>query len=338
MIKFDLKSLLKEGEEDRKLDLYVELPCLMKQAFNDALEVYKKDELSTTGKSIQSFAPAISSVHVDVANTVRDIKAIDKEIDLPDISVDFAVGDFISSEVRDRFIKKGVFARKVKEYNVPFIDSKLLKDENDAFNVLGLFPLVMLVNLKKLGDLPRPESFKDLLDPRYKGQICIPNPHHDLDLLLLHYIYSMYGKEGLDAFKKNVAGSLNPTDSARKADSSKTFSIFFSPIIFARGAVMPGLVEMIWPEEGNVCQPIIMLVKKAIKEENESIVDFLLSENIANVFSKRGYVSTFEGQKNNIPENAKFSWPGFDYFLSEDFKDKNDYVLKEFAEFGRGKK
>lgn len=338
MTKFDLMSLLKKGEEDRKLDLYVELPCLMKQAFNDALEGYKKENLSLTGKDFQSFAPAVSSVHVNVANTVRDIKAIEKEEELPDISVDFAVGDFISSEVNNRFIKKGTFSKKIKKYNVPFIDSKLLEDKNQAFNVLGLFPLVMLVNLKKLGDLPKPESFKDLLDPKYKGQICIPNPHHDLDLLLLHYILSMYGKKGLAAFKKNVAGSLNPTDSARKVEKSKNYSIFFSPIIFARGAVIPGLVEMIWPKEGNVCQPIVMLVKKNIKEENKSIIDFLLSEKIANVFSKRGYISTFEGQKNNIPENAKFSWPGFDYFLDEDFKDKNNYVLEEFAEFGRGKK
>ena len=86
------------------------------------------------------------------------------------------------------------------------------KSKDGAYYALGTFSFLLLGNTKKLAEMGYsiPTSYKELLDPKWKGQIVIPSPRTSGTAFMINYSFlQLYGeKEGwkfLENLNENVA-------------------------------------------------------------------------------------------------------------------------------------
>ena len=85
----------------------------------------------------------------------------------------------------------------------------------------------------------------------------------------------------------------------------------------------------VWPKDGAIISPIFMIAKKEKREELKPVVDFFLSREVAEIFSSNGkFPSTNKDIDNNLKEDQKFKWVGWDFIEKEDIAS----LLKELEE------
>jgi iron(III) transport system substrate-binding protein len=106
--------------------------------------------------------------------------------------------------------KKGYF----EAYKSPAWDDidEAFKSPDGTYYALGTFSFVLVGNKEKLAEkgLGMPMSYKELLDPKWKGQIVAPSPRTSGTAFMINYSFlQLYGqKEGwkfLEALDKNMA-------------------------------------------------------------------------------------------------------------------------------------
>lgn len=106
--------------------------------------------------------------------------------------------------------KKGYFeAYKSPTWND--IDPKF-KSPDGTYYALGTFSFILIGNKEKLAEkgYGMPMSYKDLLDPKWKGQIVAPSPRTSGTAYMINYSFlQLYGQEEgwkyLEALDKNMA-------------------------------------------------------------------------------------------------------------------------------------
>jgi iron(III) transport system substrate-binding protein len=86
------------------------------------------------------------------------------------------------------------------------------KSKDGTYYALGTFSFLLLGNKKKLAEkgYGMPTSWKDLLDPKWKGQIVAPSPRTSGTAFMINYSFlQLYGEEEgwkyLEALDKNMA-------------------------------------------------------------------------------------------------------------------------------------
>ena len=86
------------------------------------------------------------------------------------------------------------------------------KSKDGTYYALGTFSFLLIGNTKKLAEKGYriPQSYKELLDPKWKGQIVAPSPRTSGTAFMINYSFlQLYGeKEGwkyLEALDKNMA-------------------------------------------------------------------------------------------------------------------------------------
>jgi len=78
-------------------------------------------------------------------------------------------------------------------------------------------------------------------------------------------------------------------------------------------------MEFIWPEDGAIISPIFMLTKKESLPEIQPLVDFFASEKVGRILAEQGlFPSVLPEINNNLKDNSKFMWPGWDFLRNED--------------------
>ena len=89
---------------------------------------------------------------------------------------------------------------------------------------------------------------------------------------------------------------------------------FFSKMVSGNGPMFP-----IWPRDGAIISPIFLLAKNSNKEKIQPFVDFFASKEIGEIFvEKGGLPSTNPQVENNLTEDQKFMWIGWDYVNNHD--------------------
>lgn len=321
----------------RNLDLMVGVPCPMKQRFRNEYDQYEAKYRAETGRRLFSFVPTMCPADLETENTVRDYEAMKTTDDIPDLMIDMVFGDLIFTDFFDRFVTKGAFKRVMDAAPLPIMDPVLFRERYDAFNPLALFPEVLLVDREELGGRPVPHKLEDLMDPVYKGCIAAPDQHNEIGTRFLLHIWKQYGEEGLAAMERNFSIGFVGPEAARTAGtkSEPRCAIYMAPWIFAQGSENPGRVDVVWPEDGVLAQPIALLARKDMKPENQPLLDWLLSEQVGRIFSDNYFLSTHPNVDNHMPEGAKVTWLGWDWIYNADIAAKKVELEQRFARFHR---
>ena len=93
----------------------------------------------------------------------------------------------------NEFVKKGLYAAAPQNVvNKQLADLEIV-DQKWPFNVICLGISVMVVDRKRLGDLPMPKTWGDLLKPEYERKVMINSRGDSFSDAVLLNIYKEYG-------------------------------------------------------------------------------------------------------------------------------------------------
>jgi len=245
-----------------------------------------------------------------------EIKSKDE---LSDIFISAGFDLFFDKDLMDRFRRQNVFkdATGIRELNEDFTnaDVDLLDPEGD-YSVLSIVPAVFMVNKEELDGREVPQSWEEILSEKFANSVSLPVSDFDLFNAILLNIYKAYGREGVQNLGRSMKKALHPSqmvkEGGRKADDQPAITIM--PYFFTRMAKRFPHMEFIWPEDGAIVSPIFMLTKKEKIEQMQPLIDLMASKKMGKIFAEQGlFPSVLPEVDNELPENAQFMWPGWDF-------------------------
>lgn len=311
------KGLIDRGiKEDADIRIEGILPCPVKLPLYESFEKWldKKDF-----PFILDYELKVASGGVD---WIKDkIENIENEEKLADIFLSAGFDLFFDKHLMGKYKEKGVFkdftSSKInKDFNNEYID---LKDPMGQYGVIGVVPAVFLVNKEEIGDREYPRTWEDLFKEEFEGEVSLPVGDFDLFNAILLNIYKKYGEDGLRKLGKSFMRNMHPSEmvkSYRKKDKP-TITImpyFFTKMVTGKGAMVP-----IWPEDGAIISPIFLLSKSSKEEKVKPFVDYFASKEVGEILSNNGrFPSTNPEVDNELDDNQRFMWLGWDYINNHD--------------------
>ena len=160
-----------------------------------------------------------------------------------------------------------------------------LSEPSPYFRVLGVVPLIFIHHQ----DLePAPGSWEDLCDPALHGRVVCPPHDTPMPALSQLFLGQLFGPQGLAAAQAMKA-EMYPLDINKAVDQGDYAAGLVIPA-FARNFRSGGGV-MVWPREGAVAIPILVLLKKNASLEALEALDHLFSPQFQEFLSLSGVLA-----------------------------------------------
>lgn len=148
------------------------------------------------------------------------------------VAADVLVGTVFTDDVANTMIQKG-WAESLSETGLPVFRGEFPADQNTGpTRVLGTAPWQIAYNRERVKKEELPQDWKDILNPRWKTRIIIPDPRSSPDTYLpfWHLLLSRYGEDFYKALREQnlrVYNSALPGIQALAAgEGDITFPIF----------------------------------------------------------------------------------------------------------------
>ena len=231
---------------------------------------------------------------------------------------EFFTGNFLSSPEKIGWF--GSFPRDDPVH--PLFRDTSLKDPHGVFHVFGAMPHVILVNHRRLGGRPVPRRVASLTSGEYTGRLAVGFAEDDISELLLLEIWKEQGEAGIRALARNIGFAGRPQDLAADAVARRDgCCAYFMSWFFAHAVPRRDYLEIIWPEDGAVLNPLYALFKKPEtdreNEVREACASFLFGPDLARRLADGWFVHTRPEVSYQLPAEAKFRWVGWDYILEK---------------------
>ncbi|AFS78917.1 putative Fe3+ ABC transporter periplasmic binding-like protein [Gottschalkia acidurici 9a] len=312
-------------DETKELNFLGSSICPLRKTFNDNLKETLENYRKETGKTFNCY---VHTGHGDDNSKYDDIwqeKDIDK---FPDIVLSKGFDDFYKKEFIDNLVSKGYF-KSVNSSNIDktFIEAGCLDED---YTMYGAFLDALLIDKKRLGDLPVPKTWGDLLNPMYRDMIITIKKGEELSTAIPLYLYKEYGEDSIKQYALNVKGIIHSPKMARLigTNSEEAGAIYTMPLIFAKSCVKEGL-ELVIPEDGAMIYPFAMLVKKGKEEELKLLIDYVFDNYGLNLIQSHA-LSLSPNIENPTLKEHKLKWLGWDFIKSRDMGELEEHIKKEF--------
>lgn len=256
--------------------------------------------------------------------------------DLADIYIsagfDLFFEDTLMKKFKDQKVFKDYYSKR--EYNSDFNNKDIqLKDPNGDYSMIGVVPAVFLVNTMVLGDRPMPKTWKDLLDPIYKGSISLPVSDFDLFNAILIHLYQEFGIDAVKTLGRSLISSMHPAQMVKSEKRSRIKpAISIMPYFFTKMALPGSVMKAVWPEDGAIISPIFMLSKAGKEEELKEITDMFMSVSTGEILSHKGLFPSVNKDVDNNLLGKTFKWIGWDYIDNNDIGSILEKCMNAFNE------
>ena len=252
---------------------------------------------------------------------------------LPAVIASIGFGDFWRRPFVDRHVRTGLFAAAHPPLLHPLHEKAGLTDPRGAYTLYGVTPYVFLVDTHRLGGRPVPQSWEDLLHPRYEGEIIMCGDGDDMADAVILNIYKDFGREGLDALAANCKGMMHSSAMVKSlgATSHGTAAIFILPIFFAESKQQPGHIKVIWPADGAAASPLYFLAKKHAHSRLSRLIDFFTT-GLASVESAVWFAPMSAAAPARLPSSAKLKWVGWEFIEDNDVNTLRDQLCGHFRD------
>uniref|UniRef100_I2Q6S2 ABC-type Fe3+ transport system, periplasmic component n=1 Tax=Desulfovibrio sp. U5L TaxID=596152 RepID=I2Q6S2_9BACT len=294
------------------LRLFASLPCPMKAPMDLALRNLK-DHLAPDAPWPRLFLDSCGK------HTLNDLASgLTRPEEVPDMVVSAGLNGFLSKSFRDRFATDSLLARLPQDM-APALASAGLADPRGVCRIYALNPLVLVAVPARLGSLPAPRSFDDLLDPAYAGKVGLCGPPETAgDSTLLLDIRLRHGLAAVSALGRAMVCDTHPSQIFRPAPGTSPPPIGVMPLFFAEAAPRRDDVAIIWPEGGAVASPLFVMVKEAARPALAPLLDFFLGEQVAAMAAGAGMPATRPSAPAGLPPRATVRFIGWDVLESHD--------------------
>jgi len=311
------------------------LPCPVRLPLLEAFDSVAKSITAETGLTVGARLAA-ASVGADVLE--EGMNAIDGEDDLPDIFLSAGFEAFFDKKNMARFKDRGVFVDRSWETHNELFAGHDMKDPDGHYAMLAVVPAVFLVDKTQLEEGESvPQTWKDILGPRFKGKIAMPVGDFDLFNGILLTIWKHYGDEGVEAIGRNLLEGMHPSQTAGRfaPKGGKGPMVSVIPYFFSKMAQFNPDAEIVWPQDGAVVSPIFMLLKNSSPEPAKRLADFFASKEVGEILAHRGlFPSCHPEVENKVPDSAPLMWLGWDFIKDNDLGELIPKVNEIFLKAG----
>ena len=320
---------IKEKNEKGEIKIEGLLPCPVRVPLMEELDKVTNEFSKTVATDLKAASQGLDWLKENISNE-------SSAEDLSDIFISAGFDLFFDKRYMDKFRRRGVFkdTTGIEELNEVFKkdDVNLLDPEKD-YSIISIVPAVFLINREELDGRKVPKTWEEILSSEFENSVSLPVSDFDLFNAILINIYKKYGEEGIDNLGRSMMKSQHPAqmvkDGGRKKKGEPAVTIM--PYFFTKMAKRFPHMEFIWPDDGAIISPIFMLVKKESLPELQPLVDFFASEKVGKILAEQGlFPSVLPEIDNNLKDDAKFMWPGWDFLRNEDPGKLIDELNKRF--------
>ena len=268
-----------------------------------------------------------------MVNYEEYIKYFEDPDEVPDILLT-AGYSFYNRLFMDRFVRNGTFAQIGYGLVDPRLAGAGLIDRESHFAVIAANVLVIVVDTQRLGNLPIPGNWHDLLQPVYARQVVIRGHNGEFcDIVQLNF-FKEYGEKGLAALAQAVKYGLHPAQMVKALKSSRNDipPIYIMPYFFAKTLADQPNIKIIWPEDGALAFPVSVLIKAEKMTLYKELAEFITGPHIAKVCGAAFFPSVHPAGMAGFPANAGFKWLGWDFIKQHDMENLVEQVNARFVQ------
>jgi len=193
-------------------------------------------------------------------------------------------------------------SRLISPFNIaPFDHTDLIMPTNATS-----WALAVNTNLVKPGE--EPKSWKDLLDPKWKGKIIVDNPlSNGSGQSTMAILLEKYGRDFVEKLKAQNLTLSDQYTIAEQRLARGEFSVY-SPFIVSETFNLKGLpVKGIVPEEGKTYSSQMIGVLQGSPHPNAArvFINYIFSDEAQTTFADLGYTSPTGIVSKTIPDDLK---------------------------------
>lgn len=295
--------------------------CAFKHTFRDGLNKVLDDYRKATGTGLNCHVP-LGCGSGDIYDSVWKAGCID---DFPDVVASLGFGDFFRKDFRDRFVEKSFFKSAWDGPLNGIFENAGFRDPLDCYTVYAVMPYVMLVDRKRLGEIPVPEQWSDLLGGQFKDRIIINGTGDKVAETPLLYFHKEHGEKGLSRLAANVCAAWHSAQMAKAAGSDRSgAAVYIIPWFFASLCCRTEAVSIVWPRDGALASPLYLLAKKETYSDLAPVINYVTGTELGRKSAQSRLPSLNPLVDNSLPEGASFKWIGWDYLKSHDAAEQKD--------------
>ncbi|MGE4504864.1 MAG: ABC transporter substrate-binding protein [Desulfovibrionaceae bacterium] len=332
-----MESVAQSARQDQPdpagLDLLLYSPCPVKLAVGEALDTVARAGAVRAGEEPGEPRREPLSIHIPMGCTSVDpYDPLHLETDparLPGIIASIGFGDFFRPGFASRFVDSGLFEAVLPERVHPLHEAAGIVDPLGRYTVYALTPYIFLVDTERLGDVPPPRTWADLLEPRYKGQINMCGDGDDMADAVLLSIHKEFGMAGVEALAANAHGLMHSSRMGKSGGSARGGGVYIIPYFFAETSQQPGHMRVIWPEDGTAASPIYFLARKDARPRIDPLLDFF-TNGFGQIPSARWFLPLGGPLPESLPPGASVKWIGWEHIRSRDITALRDELNATF--------
>ena len=331
-------SIHRMGAEDRPelpekpADLLLYAPCPVKLTVKDHIDRIIAG-YTARGLSVAAHIP-MGCTSIDPYDPVCWQEDPDS---LPSVIASIGFGDFWRREFVDNHVRAGVFEAVLPARVNPLHERAGLIDPRGVYTVYGVTPYLFMLDTRRLGGLPEPRTWEDLLHPRYRKEVVMCGDGDDMADAVVLNLYKDFGMAGLLALADNCKGLMHSSSMVKSAGSSgeDAGAIYVIPAFFAESTRQPEHIKVVWPEDGAAASPLYFLAKKKERLRLTEIIEFFAS-GFASIDSAAWFAPMAAGATARLPAQARLKWVGWNFIEENDVNALRDQLNARFRAMVRG--
>lgn len=292
-----------------------QLPCALKLPLHCALQDTIRKLQQKNNVQLNYYIWSCSTDILSFADYMEQIQDID---DAPDLI--FTTDYLFNKNFTNRFINTGFYQTPPQQQINSSLGNIGIVDTNGCCNVVAVNPIVVVIDSRRMGGLPLPKTWGDLLKPEYAQMVVLNGCVGDFDDIVLLNIYKHYGDEGIACLRRSVRYGMHPSEMIKSMASNKADlpPIYVMPYFFANTISPPAEAQIIWMADGTLLSPLLFLVKSAKTAKLKELIAFLTGPDFGRICAEAYFPVLNPNVKNRLPEKTALKWLGWDYIRGQD--------------------
>jgi ABC-type Fe3+ transport system substrate-binding protein len=309
------------------LSLLALMPCGLKVPFSREMAGFM-ERLRQGGLDVSYAVEGNLNQELSYYTYVPTLKTEDE---LPDIIVSSDFNTFYARDFRERFVETGAFTGYGDIPPGSSYAAAGVMDPLNQYTILGVNPLVMVVNTDQLAGRPLPETWEDLLHPRWQGSITLRGSRDFFCHAVLLPIWQRHGDDGLRSLADNVRQGLHPSQMVKQIDANAPGAIYVMPEFFAHRVKNKERIHIAWPADGALASPVTLQVKASRARDLRPLLDYLTSVQLAQIMVGARFPVPHAQVKSEV-QDKPLLWPGWDFLRENDLLEVNRAIDAVFLQ------
>ncbi|WP_010261949.1 ABC transporter substrate-binding protein [Treponema primitia] len=297
------------------LDYLGHVHCPIKDRFSTAWKDFETEYNRSRDPKLKGVVP-MGGCGVDIYYNISAIQDMTK---FPAVVSESGYGEYFTGNFLESPEKQEYFVQWPLPQPVhPLFRNLDLRDPRENFSIFGAMPYVLLVNHRRLNGRPAPRSVSDLTNPIYEGSVGTGFAPEDITELLLLEIWKEQGEEGIRSLARNIGfAGRAPEMAADSLGNRDGCCVYFISWFFAHAVPKRDFLEIIWPEDGAVLNPMYALIKKDLTEPQRAAAEWLFSPKLGQIMADGWFAHVNSAVRYPLPGDAKIRWVGWDYIYEK---------------------